>query len=168
MPFCESSFAVPPVERMETFICTSARANSSTPVLSETLIKACLTRMLIVEGGLGCRRRMREEQRLSGDADRGSYPSRLAARPSHLDFQLLDFLAQGVAVDAQPLGRRRLVALGVIEHHLDHGLLDILNHHLVDGARALAVQILEISFQGLAYAFGDLTGARCHAANSSS
>src|ERR1035437_8121353 len=96
---------------------------------SETLIKACLTRMLMVVGGLGCGREIREERRLRGKADRGCYPSRLTARSSHLDFQLLDFLAQGVAVDAQPLGRCRLVALGVMQHHLDHRLLDILQHH---------------------------------------
>jgi len=34
--------------------------------------------------------------------------------------------------------------------------------------RPFPVQVLEIFFQSLAYAFGDFTGARCHAANSSS
>jgi hypothetical protein len=45
MPLSASSLAVPPVERILTFIADSARAKSSTPVLSETERSACLIMM---------------------------------------------------------------------------------------------------------------------------
>src|SRR5471030_1106456 len=147
---------------MATFISTRARASSSTPVLSETLMRACLTTMLIAgPGGWAM-----------GDEARGA--SRAVALPcthhpqrrSRFNLELLDFFTQRVAIDAQPLGRRRLVALGVVQHDLEHGLFHVLQHHVVDRARALAVQVLEIFFQGLADAIGDFAGAR-HAANSS-
>src|ERR1051325_8775952 len=52
-----------------------------------------------------------------------------ASRP--LDPQLLDLLAQRIAVDAEHLGGERLVARGLAEHGLDHRLLDVLEHHVV-------------------------------------
>jgi len=44
-PLEASSFAVPPVDRIETPKSASERANSARPVLSETLASACRMRM---------------------------------------------------------------------------------------------------------------------------
>src|SRR5213075_2162144 len=63
------------------------------------------------------------------------------------DPQLLHFLAQRVAVDAEHLRGERLVALGMPEHGLDHRLLDVLQDHVVDGGRLLAVHVLEVTLQ---------------------
>src|SRR5688572_16225301 len=59
------------------------------------------------------------------------------------DSQLLHLAAQRIAVDAQHLGRQRLVALGLAEHGLDHRPLDVPEHHFVDRGRLLAVHVLE-------------------------
>lgn len=45
-PLAVSSFAVPPVERIATPSSASPRASSASPVLSETLISACLILIL--------------------------------------------------------------------------------------------------------------------------
>ena len=47
MPSAERSFAVPPVDKMWYPRLTSSRANEATPVLSETLMSACLRIVLL-------------------------------------------------------------------------------------------------------------------------
>src|SRR5436190_172409 len=80
------------------------------------------------------------------------------------DPQLLHLLAQRIAGDAEHLGGERLVALGLAEHRLDHGLLDVLQHHLVDRGRLLAVHVLEVAFERALDTVGELVRA-AHAAS---
>src|SRR6266567_6761064 len=74
----------------------------------------------------------------------------------HLDFERLDFLPQGIAVDAQHLRSGRLIPLGAVEHDLEHRPLDVLDHHVVDGARLCPVEVLEVPLQRPADAIRDL------------
>src|SRR5258706_5850832 len=95
-PSFSRSLAVPPVERICTPSAASPRANSTTPALSETLTSARETFIVRVSPAIG----------------------------SRLDPQLLDFLAQGIAVDAEHRGGGALVALGLAEHRFDQRPLD--------------------------------------------
>src|SRR6185369_3206910 len=52
--------------------------------------------------------------------------------PSRLDPQLLDFLAQGIAVDAEHRCGGALVARRLAEYRLDQRPLNVLQHHVVD------------------------------------
>src|SRR6185503_1362437 len=115
MPSLSSSFAVPPVDGICSPRPARARAKSTTPALSETLISARATFIVRVS------------------------PLTL----SRLDPQLLDFFSQGVAVDAEHRGGGALVALGLAEYRLDQGPLDVLQHHVVDRGRLLAVHVPE-------------------------
>src|SRR5437762_4092638 len=66
------------------------------------------------------------------------YPDGLLARrgaPADLDTELGDLLAQGVAVDAEHVGRLHLVAARALEHDLDEGPLDGADQHGVQVAR---------------------------------
>src|SRR5713101_9063887 len=74
----------------------------------------------------------------------------------HLDFERLHFLSQGIAVDAEHFRGDGLIALGPVEHDLEHGPLDVLQHHVVDGARLRPVEVLEIPLQRPADAIRDL------------
>src|SRR5579871_6358877 len=89
-PWLSRSLAVPPVERISTPRSFSARANSTIPVLSETLSSARRT---------------------------GVSTSLL------VDAKLFEFLAQGAAIDAENDGGAALVALDVVHHHFEQGLL---------------------------------------------
>src|SRR5262249_31751134 len=75
---------------------------------------------------------------------------------SRLDPQLLDLLAQGVAVDAEHRSRGALIALGLAEHRLDQGPLDVPQHHVVDLGRLLAVHVPEITLEGALDRVGEL------------
>src|SRR5436305_3506304 len=131
-PASASSFAVPPVDSSFTPSACSARAKSTTPVLSETDSKA-------VSGFIGIRWRPRSR------------------RPLSLDQLVLDQLAaQRVAVDAEPFGRAALVALGVLHHHVEQRLLHDRHDHLVHRRRLDAAQVLEVALQALADAFFDV------------
>src|SRR5436190_15106827 len=114
MPSFSSSFAVPPVDRICTPRPASARANSTTPALSETLISARPT---------------------------------FTPTFSRLYPQLLDFLAQGVSVDAEHRGGGALIALGFAQNRLDQGTLDVLQHHVVDRGRLLAIHVPEVALE---------------------
>src|SRR6185295_3052895 len=81
---------------------------------------------------------------------------------SRLDPQLLDFLAQGIAVDAEHRRRGALVAFGLAEHRLDERPLNVLQHHVVDRGRLLAVHVAEIALQGALHGFGEF-GVAAHA-----
>src|SRR5712692_3059313 len=74
----------------------------------------------------------------------------------HPDLERLDLLSQGIAVDAEHLRGDGLIALGPVEHDLEHGPLDVLQHHVVDGARLCPVEVLEVPLQRPADAIRDL------------
>jgi hypothetical protein len=59
----------------------------------------------------------------------------------------LQFLAQGVAVNAQHLRRVGLVALRAQHHHLEDRLLDSEDDHVVNVRRLLFAQVVEIFFE---------------------
>src|SRR5436190_22678286 len=81
------------------------------------------------------------------------------------DPQLLHFLPQRIAVDAQHLRGERLVALGVAEHGLDHRFLDVLQHHVVDRGGFLAFHVLEIALERALHGIVQLRRAAIHAAS---
>src|SRR3954468_20018390 len=121
-PAVASSFAVPPVESRRTPRAASSRASSTTPVLSETEINACIA---VLPGGRD--------------------------RARSLDQLVLEELAaQRVAVDAEPFGGPALVAAGLLHHHLEQRALDDTNDHLVHCRRLDAAQVAEIAFKALA------------------
>src|SRR5947209_6323496 len=123
-PASASSLAVPPVESRSMPSALSSRASSTTPVLSETEISACIA------SSRGCR---------------GEAPS--------LDQLVLDELApQGVAVDAEPFGGTALVAAGFLHHDLEQRPLDDAQDHLVHRRRLDAAQVAEVALQALAHA----------------
>src|SRR5262245_36849731 len=84
--------------------------------------------------------------------------------PSFQELVLDQLAPQRVAVDAQPFGRARLVAVGVLHHHFEQRLLGDGDDHVVHGMRLLAPQVLEVGLQAVAYAFLDVLLA--HAASS--
>src|SRR5258705_8679648 len=114
-PYYSSSFAVPPVERICTPSAASPRQTSTTPVLSETLTSA---RATFTSG----------------------FPLRL---PSRLDPQLLDLLAQGIAVDAEHGRRRALVAGGLAGHAFGEPARDMLRPPVVHRGRLRALNTAE-------------------------
>src|ERR1043166_2649787 len=140
MPAARSISAVPPVERIAIPKALKPRANATTPVLSETLISACLMTVI-----------------------RQALPS---ASPS-LDAVILHFLAQRVAINAEHRRRMRLVALDPVQHRFQQRFLDATDHHLIDGARFFAVKVLEIAVDRPADAARHLVLVD-HAASSSS
>src|SRR6185295_3646198 len=74
-----------------------------------------------------------------------------------LDQLVLDELApQRVAVDAEPFGGPALVAVGVLHHDLQQGLLDDGEDHLVHRRRLDAAQVLEVALQAVADALFDV------------
>src|SRR6266567_6770993 len=85
-----------------------------------------------------------------------SYPQLPTLKALHLDFERLDFLSQGIAVNAQHLRGDRLVACGSIQDNFEHRPLDVLDHHVVDGARLCSVEVLEVPLQRPADAIRDL------------
>src|SRR6185503_7201896 len=135
-PSFSSSLAVPPVETICTPSAARARANSTTPDLSETLMSA-----------------------------RETFTFRVSLpMSSRLDPQLLDFLAQGIAIDAEHCRRGALVARGLAQHRLDQWPFDVLEHHVVDRGGLLAVHVAEIALQGTLHRVGEL-GVAAHAAS---
>src|SRR6478752_7392124 len=127
-PAPASSFAVPPVESRVTPSAASSRASSTTPVLSETEISACM--------------------------EIPSWPRRGARS---LDQLVLDELAaQRVAVDAEPFGGPALVAAGLLHHDLEQRPFDDAQDHLVHRRRLDAAQVPEVAFQALAHALFDV------------
>src|SRR5437879_7085362 len=106
------------------------RASSTRPVLSETERSARRT-----GGGMGfIPRRRRGGERACGSG---------AGKP-----ELLQFLAQRAAVDAENVRGAALVALGVIEHHAKQRLLDLAQHQLVEAGGPVTVQAGEVIAQG--------------------
>ena len=73
---------------------------------------------------------------------------------------IVEFAAQGVAVDAQPLRGLALVAAGLAHDDLEQRTLHELHQHFVHGVRLLAVQITEEGFEVVAHAGVDGVG-RC-------
>jgi hypothetical protein len=69
---------------------------------------------------------------------------------------LLQFFAQGIAIDAQHLGGVRLVACRAQHHGGEDGLFHRLHHHVVDVRRLLFAQIVEIFFKTLLDNFLDI------------
>src|SRR6185369_6746866 len=127
-PAPASSFAVPPVESSLTPRPASSRASSTTPVLSETDISACMG--------------------VSSSPRRGA---------RSLDQLVLDELAaQRVAVDAEPFGGPALVAAGLLHHDLEQWPFDDAQDHLVHRRRLDAAQVPEVALQALADALLDV------------
>src|SRR6266480_4298604 len=129
-PCSARSFAVPPVDRILILNRARPRANSARPLLSDTLTSAVRMGIMQVDG----------------------------VRRSHLYFERLDFLSQRIAVDPEHFGGNGLVSLGPVEHELEHRTLDVLEHHVVDGARLCSVEVLEVPLQRPADAVRDLVG----------
>src|SRR3977135_1706913 len=138
-PFSARSFAVPPVDRILILNRARPRANSARPLLSDTLISAVRMGIMQVDG----------------------------ERRSHLYFERLDFLSQGIAVDPEHLRGDGLIPFSPVEHELEHRTLDVLEHHVVDGARLCPVEVLEVPLQRPADTVRDLV-CLPHAASSSS
>src|ERR1700730_12486298 len=131
-PLCVSSCAVPPVDRISMLRLARACASSMRPVLSDTERSARRT-----GGGMGFipqtpRRGRHRWARGSG-----------AGKP-----ELLQFLAQGAAVDAENACRTALVALRVIEHDAKQRLLDLAQYQVVEMGRPVTVQTGEVIAQG--------------------
>src|SRR5258706_1401793 len=81
---------------------------------------------------------------------------------SRLDPQLLDLLAQRVAIDSEHGCRGALVALRLAEHGLDQRPLDVPEHHVVDLGRLLAVHVAEIALERALDRIGELViAAHC-------
>src|SRR3954449_9527813 len=136
-PAARSMAAVPPVDRISISNVISARASSSTPVLFETLISA---------------------RRMNGvvfDAWDEKLPLAAHATQPSLDTVTLDLLAQGVAVEAEQLGRDGLIAADFVQHHFDQRLFHTADDHGIDLSRLLPVQIPEVAVQGSAHAACD-------------
>src|SRR5882762_812129 len=108
-----------------------ARASSIRPVLSETERSARRT-----GGGMGfiSQTRRRRRRRVYGSG---------AGEP-----ELLQFLAQGAAVDAENSCGAALVALRVVEHDSKQRLLDLAQHQVVEMGGPLTVQAGEVIAQG--------------------
>src|SRR5713226_1276974 len=148
MPCSVSSLAVPPVERILILNRASPRASSASPVLSDTLTSAVRTGTFM--------RAESSEYRVENRRKHDERPSCLTLNALHLDFERLDFLPQGIAVDAQHFRGNRLVACGSIQDNFQHRPLDVLDHHVVDGARLCPVEVLEVPLQRPADAIRDL------------
>src|SRR5664279_5146808 len=85
----------------------------------------------------------------------------LGARSRSLDELVLDQLAaQGVAVDAQPLGGAALVALGVFHHGFEQRPLDDAKNHVVHRRGRDAAQVPEVALQAVAHALLDVSLVR--------
>src|SRR5215469_1901554 len=110
MPCAASSCAVPPVESISTFLAVSARASSTRWLLSETDSRA---RRTSSDMGFQARRRRVPATR----------PRLRTSRAGKSE--LLQFLPQRAAVDAEDPRGAALVALGVVEHHPEQGLLHL-------------------------------------------
>src|SRR6218665_1319742 len=61
-------------------------------------------------------------------------------------------LAQGVAVQAKPLGGARLVVSGLGHHHLQQRFFDHAHQHPVDAIGLRAAQVAKVALQSLAHA----------------
>ncbi len=55
--------------------------------------------------------------------------------------------AQGVAVDAEPFGRARLVAFGAQHDHFEHGSLHGVDNHVVHRVGLCPAQVMEVALQ---------------------
>src|ERR1039457_2162888 len=97
----------------------NARANSTMPVLSETLSSARRTDLC---KGLGL---------LSADS------------------KLFEFLAQGAAIDTEDRCGAALVAVHVIHDDLEKWLFHFPHHEVVQTGRAVPVERIEIAVQRL-------------------
>src|SRR5580700_3858079 len=100
--------------------CTSARASSTSPVLSETESSA---------------RRMGTEA--------GFTPTGLKASRAGKS-ELLQLLAQCAAVDPQDHGGAALVAFRIVEHDAKQRLFHLAQHQVVQVRRAVPVQAGEV------------------------
>lgn len=99
------------------------------------------------------------------------YCTDLRLPASQIDLQqivLLQFFAQGIAVNAQHVRRMRLVAVGTFHHCFQYRLFDSEYHHLIHIRWQLLAQIPEIFFQALfndlldiVFAHGSVTVAFC-------
>src|SRR5689334_10320135 len=129
MSCSSSSRAVPPVDSRRMPRAASARAKSTMPVLSETDSSACVTVPVI-------------------------------GTTRYLDELVLGELgAQRVAVEAEHLGRVRLVAVRALEHRREERPLDVRDHHVVDAVRRLAVEAAEILVERALGAAADFVAA---------
>src|SRR6185503_12175742 len=59
------------------------------------------------------------------------------------------FLAQGAPIDAENRRRAALIAVGVVHDRLEQRQLDLAHHEVVETARAVAVQAVEVVAEGL-------------------
>src|SRR5690606_26280100 len=104
MPFSASSFAVPPVDRICTPMPDSARAKSSTPVLSETEMRACLI-MMNLEWMNNAKAPAQEWTILQTPLRYSPFSEQIRkgklVKAELQQIVFLQFLAQRIAIDAQ-------------------------------------------------------------------
>jgi hypothetical protein len=61
-----------------------------------------------------------------------------------LNFVLLEFFAQGIAIKAEDIGRLALVTTRPVEHVFQQWLLHTLQYHVVDGMRRLTIKVFKV------------------------
>src|SRR6516164_5162864 len=109
----------------------SARASSSTPVLSETESSARRTGSVI--------------ELIPRKARSPGAPGKCSGAA---EAELLQLLAQRAAVDAENAGGAALVTFGVVEYHAEQRLFDLAQNEIVQMCRPVAVQAGEILAEG--------------------
>lgn len=75
----------------------------------------------------------------------GEWP--VAADALVLDLVLLEFLAQGAAIDAQAACRPGLVVIAVAHDGCQQGFFDLDHHFFIQVFRLLAIQVIKILVQ---------------------
>jgi hypothetical protein len=88
--------------------------------------------------------------RYTGERSRAMYllyPAIVRRLPRLEQAVLLQFLSQGIAIDAQHFSRLRLVALGARHDGFQYRFFNGQDHHFVHVGRRLLPQILEIFFK---------------------
>src|SRR5512146_731415 len=78
------------------------------------------------------------------DTDSSAFATFAVIRGASDELVLRELGAQRVAVEAEHLGRLRLVALRALQHRGEQRSLDVGDHHVVDAVRRLPVEAAEI------------------------
>src|SRR5438067_4583701 len=79
-----------------------------------------------------------------------------------------ELLAQGVAIEAQPLGGLGLVVVCFGHHHFEQRFFHHLHQHFVHPVRLRAAQVLEVALQARPHALLDVLLAHCTVSNACS
>src|SRR3569832_311202 len=135
MPLSRNSLAVPPVESISTPRALKARAKSTMPVLSDTLMRArwmavmlCFSRLLKL---------------MASHMDATPCDGK-RARDISIDAVVLQFFTQGAAVNAEDLGGLALLAARVAHDRLEQRQLHFAHHLVVDNFGRVTVHVAEV------------------------